>query len=59
MSEEWYAKASRERLSLVPWIVDTREDVVRAVRLGVMGVITNTPLKTQKMLNEICGGGGW
>ena len=58
MSEEWYAKASRERLSLVPWIVDTREDVVRAVRLGVMGVITNTPLKTQKMLNEICGGGG-
>ena len=54
MSEEWYAKASRERLSLVPWIVDTREDVVRAVRLGVMGVITNTPLKTQKMLNEIC-----
>jgi len=28
------------------------------VRLGVMGVITNTPLKTQKMLNEICGGGG-
>jgi len=58
MSEEWYAKARRERLSLVPWIVDTREDVVRAVRLGVMGVITNTPLKTQKMLNEICGGGG-
>jgi glycerophosphoryl diester phosphodiesterase len=55
MSDAWYAKARRERLSLVPWIVDTREDAVRAVRLGVMGVITNTPLKTQQILHEICG----
>ena len=55
MSDAWYAKARRERLSLVPWIVDTREDAVRAVRLGVMGVITNTPLKTKQMLHEICG----
>lgn len=55
MSDAWYAKARRERLNLVPWIVDTREDAVRAVRLGVMGVITNTPLKTQQMLHEICG----
>jgi len=57
MSDEWYLKAqltASEGIPFVPWVVDSGEELEKAMRYGARGVISNFPMKMQEMVHHRC-----
>lgn len=57
MSDEWYSKAqltANEGIAFVPWVVDSGEELEKAMRYGARGVISNFPMKMKEMVHRRC-----
>ncbi|MCW3141117.1 MAG: glycerophosphodiester phosphodiesterase family protein [Methanophagales archaeon] len=45
LNREFVAEASKEGIEIYPWTINTREDLEKAIELGVEGVVTDDPCK--------------
>lgn len=54
MTRAWFAEASRQKIDVIPWIVDDEESARKALSVGAKAVISNVPLRMRRILDEMC-----